>query len=503
MPFVLLVVGLALNVFVRRRGQSDASQQSFAWLGSLEFWLTAVALGSLSFLNTWDFPIYLALFAAAVALAQLLRAGWSWQVVIDFFEALVFLGVAGVILYLPFYLGFSSQANGVLPSLIFFTRGIYFWVMFGSLLLPIFLWLVWKWRGGSTRALLQGLLFGVGLVGALWLVSSVYGMLKLGSDPNLAGIYGAAPGAPLVQESLARRFAAPGTWISLVVLLALVWGLLQTWLKRPENNASADTDASLTTNHRLWDSSDAFVLLLILLGAGLAIFPEFFYLRDQFGWRMNTIFKFYFQTWVVWAIAAGYASVVLWEALRKPLAATAYRTAWAALVAAALVYPAYGIWDRSTHFANPAGWTLDGDAYIQNYEPLELDAMRYLQTLPVGTIVEAVGGSYTGYARVSTHTGYPSVLGWPGHESQWRGGAKEMGSREADIAQLYRAKTWEQISQILAKYQIRYVYVGSLEQSTYHTLLTVFDRYLNPVYHNSGVTIYEVPNEPLGQAGQP
>jgi uncharacterized membrane protein len=38
------------------------------------------------------------------------------------------------------------------------------------------------------------------------------------------------------------------------------------------------------------------VLLLVLLGAGLTLAPEFVYLRDQFGTRMNTIFKFYFQT---------------------------------------------------------------------------------------------------------------------------------------------------------------------------------------------------------------
>ena len=41
-------------------------------------WLAAIVLGGLSFLNTWDFPIYLALFAAAVTLARLAWTGWRW-----------------------------------------------------------------------------------------------------------------------------------------------------------------------------------------------------------------------------------------------------------------------------------------------------------------------------------------------------------------------------------------------------------------------------------------
>jgi uncharacterized membrane protein len=85
------------------------------------------------------------------------------------------------------------------------------------------------------------------------------------------------------------------------------------------------------------------------------------------------------------------------------------------------------------------------------------------------------------------------VLGWPGHESQWRGGAEEMGSRETDIELLYRANRWEQMLAILQRYQIRYVYVGALERGKYRVNDALFDRYLNPVFQNQQVTIYEVP----------
>ena len=66
MPFVLLAIGLALNAYLRCRENTQPGFQMETWFRSLEFWLAAVVLGGLAFLNTWDFPIYVALFAASV-----------------------------------------------------------------------------------------------------------------------------------------------------------------------------------------------------------------------------------------------------------------------------------------------------------------------------------------------------------------------------------------------------------------------------------------------------
>lgn len=482
MPFVLLAVALALNVYLRLRAAEKPRLQIESWLVSGEFWLSALALGGLSFLNTWDFPIYLALFAAAATLPQLVREGWRWQPVIHFLEILFTLGIAGIVLYLPFYLGFASQASGLLPSLIFFTRGVYFWVMFGTLLIPIVLWLITRLRRGIGGDLVRGLLFSVGLLLGLWLLSSLLGVVKLRADPSLSGIYGAPSGAALVLEAITRRLAQPGAWITLLALLALTLGLVQAAInhrQQPEETTSGPT-------------IDLFVLLLVLLGAGLTLFPEFFYLRDQFGWRMNTIFKFYFQAWIIWSLASGFASAVLWEELRKTWQVLAFGLAWLVLVGIGLVYPFFGFIDRSNHFSLKNA-SLSGADYLQRYSPDEWAAIQWLQTAPYGIVTEAVGGSYTDYARVSTQSGLPTVLGWPGHESQWRGGAREIGSRESDIAQLYQARTWDQAWSVLSEYHVRYVYLGSLERSKYHANSTLFDKYLRPVFSNAAVTIYEVP----------
>ena len=48
-------------------------------------------------------------------------------------------------------------------------------------------------------------------------------------------------------------------------------------------------------------------MLLIGMGLGLTLFCEFFYLKDNFYVRINTVFKLYYQAWMLWSIAAAYA----------------------------------------------------------------------------------------------------------------------------------------------------------------------------------------------------
>jgi uncharacterized membrane protein len=248
-----------------------------------------------------------------------------------------------------------------------------------------------------------------------------------------------------------------------------------------------------------------FVLALVLVGAGLTLLPEFFYLRDQFGWRMNTIFKFYYQAWILWSLAAAYATVVIWRTGKNALSWTA-RSVCLLLVIGGLAYPVFGVYTKTNRF-NPGDFTLDGNAYMSRYASGEVEAIAFLRSAPAGVVSEAIGGSYTSFARVSTHSGQPTVLGWPGHESQWRGGAREIGSREVDIELLYRTADWSEALSILQRYRIRYVYVGSLERSEYRVNDNKFYTYLTPIFRNEEAVIYEVPekliNETFNYGRQP
>ncbi len=134
-------------------------------------------------------------------------------------------------------------------------------------------------------------------------------------------------------------------------------------------------------------------------------------------------------------------------------------------------------------------------------------AVEWLKSAPAGVIAEAVGGSYSEFARIGTQSGQPTVLGWPGHESQWRGGVKEMGSRQSDLERLYRTNDWTEAQQILHQYNVRYVFIGSLERNVYRVNENKFKRFLQPVFQQGQVAIYEVPQyqvalSPIIRAGK-
>jgi len=498
MPFGLLMIGIALNLFLDHRERSIDIFGLKIRMDAPEFLFTAVALGGMAFMNTWDFPVYLALVCAAYTLRRYQLMGWSQARFWEFIGLLAALGIAGVILYIPFYVGFSSQAGGIIPSLIFNTRGVYFWVMFAPLLIPILAWLAHQWRKeGDRRALFSGCGLAAGVVVLLWGLS--FGMAYAITRIPLAGekfleVQGATPTMvnELFSEAFYRRLTDPLTWLTAAGVFALAWGLLRGRVFR--HRGASDPEDGSASAEQPQIIEHVFPLLLVLLGALLTLGPEFFYLRDSFGTRMNTIFKFYFQTWMVWGLAAAYGTAVLLGSLRRA-AAIAFRSGMVVLACMSMAYPVFSLANKTNDFKPYGGFTLDGTAFMS---PDELSAIDWLKHAPFGVVAEAVGGDYSGYARVSTLSGDPSVLGWVGHELQWRGGTEEMGSRASDLETLYRSSNWEQTLAILREYDIRYVYVGPLEESAYPVNINKFQRGLVQVYKNNSVTIFEVP----GQAEQ-
>ncbi len=514
MPFCLLAIALALNAFLSRDEQSFPLPISTSWLKNWQAWLTILALGSLAFFNTWDFPIYVGLYALVVIYKRILEKGWAWRRAWEFLLCGLYLGIGGIVLFLPFYLGFQSQAGGLLPSLEYITRGVNFWVMFACFLSLILIWLAWQikrrelafdWKK-SLKIVLFGVLglfllslawgwvvLGLGGLGAALLQNQSSLLASLGAKASMGGqlfasVHDNFPTSMILQEAIFRRVTSPGTWVTLTLILigtvGFIAGISRTTKAEEQPQRSADA-AWQPPNIKI------FILLLILLGTGLTLLPEFFYLRDQFGWRMNTIFKFYFQAWALWSLAAAFISVELLSTLKRWRYA-AFSLFWTALVVVSLAYPVLMVLNKTNNFT-PAEWTLDGDAYIARYTPDEYAAMQWLKDQNLGIVAEAVGGSYSDYARVSTRTGFPTVLGWPGHESQWRGGATEMGSREQDIRRLYETDMPEEMFAILNKYDICYVYLGNLERVQYVVNQGKFDAWLSVLYSNNSVIIYQVP----------
>jgi uncharacterized membrane protein len=174
------------------------------------------------------------------------------------------------------------------------------------------------------------------------------------------------------------------------------------------------------------------------------------------------------------------------------------------LLLAGLVYTPLAVWTKTAGFQPYGGATLDASAHLQDESLEDAAAIAWVDAnIHEGPLAEAVGGQYSAYARVSTATGIPTVLGWPGHEGQWRGGYEEVGSREMDIGELYRSTNWDVAQPILQRYGVRYVYFGDLERMTYGTAgLAKFQEHLREIYHTAGVSIFAVDLGDM-QAGVP
>ena len=401
----------------------------------------AVLLGALGFYNTWDLPVHLAIFGCAAALGLWQQResvlGWLSQVLS---LGLVLL-IGGVLLYLPFYWGLRSQAGG-LGLVTVKTQVQQYGLMFGALLWPLFgaagLSLVSHWRSGGTLAGRVALLIlAAGAIGA-----GLLGWWTAGVGLLLAGL---AAWAVLRRESPAGE--------------RLIW-------------------------------------LLVLAGALLTVLVEFVYLRDVFDSRMNTVFKFYYQAWLLLGVSGAYALYWL---------ATAWRTGWqrllsrgwlaigAVLVAAGLAYTfAAGISKANGLAGQP---TLDGAAHLAVQRPQMYAALRWLAAnAPRDAImVEATGGSYSEYNVVSAHTGIPTLLGWGGHELQWRGSNELPQQREPDVAAFYQTTDPELLRALAARHGVDYVWLGGLERDKYRVTPVAelaLRRAFVPVFENDEVIVF-------------
>jgi len=205
--------------------------------------------------------------------------------------------------------------------------------------------------------------------------------------------------------------------------------------------------------------------------------PEIFYLRDVFESRMNTLFKIYYQVWLVFGLASAVALVVAWAVWPAP----AWRRASAAVAGAAalllgLAYPLVATPQWTDRFGAWRG--LDGIAYAAARHPDEHAAITWLrENAAVGdVVVEAAGCSYEPngdlpFNRVSAYTGIPTIIGWGNnHQPQWRRGQPELiaaiPEREEDVAAIYGDPS----GTLADRYGADWLYVGTYEAGDWRHL---------------------------------
>jgi uncharacterized membrane protein len=257
---------------------------------------------------------------------------------------------------------------------------------------------------------------------------------------------------------------------------------------------------------------------LVLLGLAMSLGVEVIVIEGDIG-RMNTVFKFYLQVWLMWGVAS--AAALAWMAPRLRRWRQG-RGLWlailAALVLCAALYPplatAAKINDR---FEVEAGPSLDGWTYMETahyHDPnggeydleWDLEGIRWFLDNVVGSpvILEGHTPEYRWGGRYSINTGLPAVLGWNWHQRQQRAAAdeQEVWVRASDVANIYNTWNISLAESLLQKYRVRYIVVGPLERIYYEPEgLDKFEQMvrngkLEAVFRNEGVTIYEVKDGP-------
>ena len=482
LPFVVLGLFFCLNLILSKEVPGPG------WIkrNPLESLAIALSIGCLGFLNTWDLPMVAAIFAAVVLVRchaanqdqperALLQAGLMAAPVL----------AAAVFLFLPFYATFTAQANGVLPLLDHGTRPFLFFLVIGlfSLIAVSFLLRQLAAVGRPGPEDHQP------LVAVLLIVLAPFFLWAL-----TALIWGLLTGGPWDYLSAFQRVVWMLAGLTVVVLAGY----------------------SIARRVRL-DLNPETVFPLVLLATGFFLLAgvEMFYVSDSFGGglrRMNTVFKVYYQAWLLLGLAASYG-IYYW--VSRPVgfprgarftdgrwAKAAGHYLWMVLVAllvlASLYYPAGAVLDR-TGLLRPgysvADNTLDGLAFLQRDRPGEHQAILWLRdAAPHGRIVEAVGDDYSEYGRVSSSSGLPTILGWPGHELQWRGGNDLFHDRADEVADIYQSNNGRVVQDLLDKHRVKYIYLGHREVETYGGEHLNRFEFLESVFSADGVIIFEYVN---------
>lgn len=343
LPFVVMVMGMMLNLLLTGRDPNG-----------YEMLLYGIAVGGLVFLNTWDGPIYLVGLVGADALRRIMRNDKGRLDIEDWlglfklgFTLLIILIVA----YLPFLIGFRSQAAGLLPNLLHPTLFRRFFLMFGPfvIILPIFL-AVETWRAHKFKTL--NLRLGLS-VGGLILIGLLSVMVALTAAsvfvPTIRayveGFLNEWGGWNVVMPLLLQRRVQYGlTGLLLVIAVMLLLARMFPIMHKSKSEYGEGINVT-------YPSATGFALLLMAMGVMLALIPEFFYLKDNFSTRINTIFKFYYQAWAVWSIAGAYAVYSIIGDKRIPRVALPLRAVFGGIVVlvfvGGLMYSVFGIYHRS------------------------------------------------------------------------------------------------------------------------------------------------------------
>ena len=432
-PWMIATFGLIVNLFLLLRFSADSRAHLPASIA------LGAGIGVLYSANTWDVPVIV-----TISVLALVAALWS-----DRPRELLLAGtavaVSAVATAVPFAWHYTSAAGdragespgvaGAIPGVDFLRTSI------GYV----------DWSRSSTSEILtvHGSFLALVIVVALCLVLRERGIQEQKQWMVLV------PAGSLVLVVLAIAADAPA-----VALLGIpAFGL------------------ALLAYRRGWNDPRSFTLLVVVLVLAVLISTEFIFVRDPFGDRMNTVFKFSFQVWALLAITI---AALLPDAIRQlrgthsSAVVAGALSIIAAVLLASSVYAPLSAFRWSDDFQRWRG--IAGLDNLAQTSPAESEAISWLNDNrgDIGVLVEAPGCSYgtdngLPHNRVSMATGIPTIVGWNGHQWQWRRNqraqAAEIAPRAEDVRAIYESAPVA--GDILDRYRVTHLYIGIHEREGY------------------------------------
>lgn len=458
LPFGLLGLAISFAVFELPVPPSFSGKKEETAI----LFLAAIVLGSLYMLNSWDAPTYILIFLGSLLFAHK-RQAIVHKRHFDFKEAIftsIQLLLVGIIAISPFVLTFQSFAGS--RSVPEPWSRIPILGVFGKILAP---------ASGHTFLYAFFGIFGINLI----VLSFFWGRIEFAIRKSVTNFLG------LLIVTVCAAFLGYRVGMPLLALLPYIAILVLTAWNKAANPVLS------------------FFLWIISIGMIIIFVADIVYIRDPFENRMNTVFKLYYQAWIILNVMTAYA---IWALLQPENRRHWSTVIWGPitffLLAGGLVYPVQAL-------TNGQRWApyqdqLDGLMYYQLQAPDESAALQWIQsnTPPDAIILTAVGSSYddtTGW--VAAVTGRPTLLGWSGsHERLWRSGSPqvmlEISKREEEIPSVYMTTDWKEAQKILAAYHVDYIYIGPRESQIYNSPgLYKFKKFLPLVFEQGGVQIYE------------
>ncbi|MCB0308854.1 MAG: glycosyltransferase family 39 protein [Bdellovibrionales bacterium] len=202
---------------------------------------------------------------------------------------------------------------------------------------------------------------------------------------------------------------------------------------------------------------------------------EVFFIRDwlQGGeWkRMNTVFKFYYQVWFMFALALPCIALDVYQRIRTVKEKKLFCVLCVVLLICGLLWP-LGAWrsrviDHSFQRQGRFDVTMNGLDWLKHLRPHEYRTVAWLwqNGKTDDVILEAGHHDYQyEYNVVSSASGVPTVQSWWSHTEQRD---RPYYKRSMDVREFYQTQDINRAIQILRDYHVTYVYVAEREREQY------------------------------------